>query len=140
MDIEKASGNSRSINIEQLVEIDQLYLNVSQQVIVTTADKVKLCLNRHVKRAEKKKEWITPFSLLLTIIGVLVTSTFKDIFLSADTWKAIFFLIGVASFVWLLITIKYAFREFDINYILNEIKLGEKITKTENDNTPGDNQ
>jgi len=53
MNQDTTDQKEKAVLLSQLVEVDQLYLNVSQQLIVTTEDKVKLCLNEHYKNAGK---------------------------------------------------------------------------------------
>ena len=120
------SQKERAVLLDQLVEVDQLYLNVSQRVIVTTEDKIKLCLGKHFKNVEKKREWLTPLSLLVTIIIVFATSNFKAYILSAATWEAIFVILGIVCFAWFILTIKNAFQNIKIENIIDELKLGDK--------------
>lgn len=122
----KTEKDIRSILIDQIIEVDQLYLNVTQQVIITTEDKIKLSLSKHFKKAERRREWITPFTLLIAIITVFVTSDFKEYFFTADTWRAIFLLLAIGAFMWLSISLRYAFRKSKIEDIIDEIKLGDK--------------
>jgi len=116
----------RAVLLDQLVEVDQLYLNVSQRVIVTTEDKINLCLTKHFKNAEKKREWLTPLSLLIAIIIVFATSNFRAYILSAATWEAIFIILGVVCVGWFFLTIKNAFLKIEIENIIEELKLGDK--------------
>jgi hypothetical protein len=89
-----------------MVNVSDVHINVSQNLIITTEDKLRLCLSEHLKRMERKNSWITPLGILIAILVTLVTSTFKDVGLSADTWRAIFIIAGVLSLGWLIWSIK----------------------------------
>ena len=134
MNQDTTDQKEKAVLLSQLVEVDQLYLNVSQQLIVTTEDKVKLCLNKHYKNAEKKREWLTPFSLFVAIALVFATSNFKPFILSAATWEAIFIILAVSSLCWFLFSIKSAFRNIEIDLIIDELKAGGKSKPQNKDN------
>jgi hypothetical protein len=60
---------------------------------------------------EKKRGWIAPSGILITIVVALVTSTFRDKFgLDGATWRAIFILSGIISIGWLIRSIKEAWK------------------------------
>lgn len=113
-----------SLFVKQMLEVE-VYPNLSQQVIMTTEDRLKLCLKENMKKAEKKNDWITPFSLLIAIITSFVTASFKDFIVSSKTWEAIFILVGIGSLVWLGLTIKNAFFKIDVEKIIEELKTNQ---------------
>lgn len=39
----------------QLITVSEVNLNVSQGIIITTEDKVQICLSKHLKRMEKRR-------------------------------------------------------------------------------------
>ena len=123
--IEKISIVTESLP-NQLVNISEVHLNVSQEVIITTDDKVRLCLTEHLKRMEKKNVWMTPAGVFVAIVTTLVTSTFKDIGFDAATWRAIFIIVGVVSFVWFLWTIKEAWQSENIEDVVARLKKDQK--------------
>ena len=114
-----------SLFVKQMLEVE-VFPNLSQQVIMTTEDRIKLCLKDNIKKAGKKNDWIAPFSLLIAIITVFATSSFKDSILSSKTWEAIFIIVGIGSFVWFILTIRNAFYKVDIDRIINELKANQK--------------
>ena len=117
--------------IQQLVTVEQVHVNLSQAVIVTTEDKLELCLNKHLKRAERKYAWVTPAGICLAILTTLVTTSFKDFVLSANTWNALFILVGIASLVWLIVALNSARESVDTRDIIRELKSTiEKKTKS----------
>ncbi|MBL3574286.1 hypothetical protein JMK10_02180 [Rhodovulum sulfidophilum] len=113
---------SSDFMIEQLVSIERVSLNVSQSVIVTTEDKLKLCLQKYVSDAERSKEWIAPLSLLVGLLLSLVAADFRDAWLSASTWQAIFIISAALSLFWFLASLRRAFGNRTIDALINEIK------------------
>lgn len=106
----------------QLVEVSTVNFNLSQEIIVTTKDKVENVLLRHLERMESRRCWIAPLGVLITILFTLITSTFKDYGLSADTWRAIFIVVGGLSFVWFLWSIREAMKSEKIEDIVEELR------------------
>jgi hypothetical protein len=116
----------------QLVNVAEVHLNVSQELIITTEDKVRICLSEHLKRMEKKHGWIAPLGIFIAIVVTFVTSTFKDIGLDAATWRAIFILAGIISFGWLVWSVKEAWRSEKLEDIVGELKKGSQIKTKSN--------
>lgn len=114
-----------SILVKQMLDIE-VFPNLSQQVIMTTEDRLKICLLKNLAKAEKKHDWIAPFGILIAVITAFVTASFKDYLLSAKTWEALFIIVGVGSGIWLLMTIKHAFTQIDIEEIIKEVKTNPK--------------
>ena len=108
--------------IQQLVSVDRVILNVSQSVIVTTEDKLKLALQSHMSEVDGNKDWIAPLSLSIALIMTLVTADFKDLILTKDTWRAIFIISSFLSFGWLLFALKKAFKRKSLESLIKEIK------------------
>ncbi len=108
--------------IQQLVSVERVSLNLSQSVIVTTEDKLRLRLQAHLSAAEKTKDWIAPFSLLLSLSLALLSADFKDLFFSAAIWKAFFIIAAILSGVWLAFTVRQAFHSRPLDSLIEEIK------------------
>ena len=119
------SGSIKS----QIVNVSELHLNVSQDFIITTEDKVRLALARHMDRMGQKRSWVTPFGILLTIILTFINSSFKDAGLSAATWQAIFIVGGVISTAWLVRAIFLAFQSESVDDVVEQLKEGSSLQK-----------
>lgn len=91
-------------------------------IIITTEDKIQLCLLKHLGDLEEKRGWITPFSLLITIIVTFLTTDFKDWWFKKETWEAVFLLAGVFFLMWLLWATKKAWPIKTVKDVLEEIK------------------
>ena len=132
MNTEKTPSHQSTINtgsIESLVNVSEVHLNVSQEVIVTTEDKMRLCLSEHLKRMEKRKGWVAPLGILGAIVVTLVTSTFKDMGLDAATWKAVFIITGLISLCWLIHSVKESWNSEKMEDIIKCVKKDSKSMK-----------
>lgn len=110
---------------EAMVSIERVSLNVSQKVIVTTEDKARIVLDRHVKRLEARGSWIAPLGLSLTILIALLTTKFQDLGLTASVWQALFVLSGLLSFLWFLYCVARSRDSSSVDDILVEL-VGEE--------------
>lgn len=118
-----SSGISPGNLADEIVQNTKLHLNLGQDAIVITEDKVRLCLMEHLKRMEARRTWIAPVSVLVTIIAVFVTTEFKDDFVfKAATWEAIFFLLGVMNFGWLVVAVWRAWKAPNVEDIVKMMK------------------
>jgi len=106
----------------QLAQNTRVHFNLDQNAIITTEDKVRLVLLTHLTVLEKKNSWIAPAGTFITILTSFVTTNFKDFWLPASTWEAIFLLSGVASFVWLIVALKQAYSAPSVDDIVSELK------------------
>lgn len=111
-----------------LVDVKDVHINVSQALIIITEDKVRNHLSKHLNKVEKRKGWIAPLGILITIIITLITSDFKQdsfIFPSA-TWEAIFVISGLISLGWLIYSIIQALKSESIEDLIDKIKKESK--------------
>jgi predicted Na+-dependent transporter len=108
---------------QYMQDSSKVYFNLGQEIIISTDDKIRLCLIEHLSRMEKRKAWIAPLGILLTIIIVFPTTTFKEFLsLSADTWKAIFIIGGLLSAVWLIRSLWEARISSSLDDVVKSIK------------------
>jgi len=110
---------------QDLVEVTNVYLNVSQAVIITTEDRAKLCIVNYEKSILDKKGWVTPLVLFVAILTALLTCTFKDFLLNSSTWMAIFIILGAISFIWLINSVYLAYTTETMD-LVEELKKGSK--------------
>lgn len=119
-----------------------VFSNLDQSVIVTTEDRLNLLLRNHLGSLESKNSWGTPLGIVLTIGLTLLTADFKeDLIFSKDFLAAVFFLLGVASGVWLIrsIVIAYKSREITIETLIGKIKRIEDAPNQKSKNNGGSN-
>lgn len=83
--------------------VQRVDTNITQEIMVITADKVRLCLLDALDRVDRRKAWVAPAGILATLVVVFPTTTFQDFLgLSKDFWKATFFLWALSTFIWLV--------------------------------------
>ncbi|MBQ4798105.1 hypothetical protein J8L73_02945 [Pseudoalteromonas sp. MMG006] len=111
--------------VQETVEVTDVHSNLSQEVIKITTDKLKLILKDYLVSMEKKKEWIAPLGIVLTLLVVLITTTFQKAYFSADTWKAIFIILLVLSIAWLIKSGWGAYKSPSVEDIVQKIKSGD---------------
>jgi hypothetical protein len=118
---------------KEVAERLTVHTNVTLEVVVTTVDKVRLCLMRNREHLAAKMAWAVPLGILLTLIATLVAADFRDVFgVKKESWWAVFFLAAVVALVWFAFSagnaIKFIWRDwrkgsFDsIDHIINELK------------------
>lgn len=124
-------NNLTSLNTElkldkELIENSVIHKNVGQEIVITTSDKIRLCLREHQAALKARNDWITPLGVFLTLIASLVAADFKSVLgITADVWKA-FFIMGVLiSLIWLFRSIYWAiklWKKGDIEIIIERLK------------------
>ena len=71
--------------------IQRVDTNVRQQIIITTADKARLCLYAALDRMEQRRAWMAPAGILATLVVIFPTTTFNNFLgLSKEYWRALF--------------------------------------------------
>jgi hypothetical protein len=79
-----------------------VHMNVGQEVVVTTVDKVRLCLIDHREAMLVRREWVTPLALGITMVATLVAATFHDYIVEAAFWRGLFVLGAGSCALWLV--------------------------------------
>lgn len=79
-----------------------VHINVGQEMVVITTDKLRLRLIEQRDCLADKKEWLTPLGLLLSFVATLAAADFHDFVFKAPVWDALFILGSIASGVWLV--------------------------------------
>jgi len=103
--------------------IQRVDTNVTQQIIVTTADKARLCLMQTVERMEQRKAWIAPAGILATLIVVFPTTTFQDFLgLSREYWRALFSLAAIGATIWLVHALLRIRTSLTIDQIVDRLR------------------
>ena len=132
------NNNNEGLSIDFGNELSKnltIHKNVKQEIIVTTADKIKLVLISTKEILTAQRDWWTPFGLLISFITTLCTADFKDAFkLSKEFWHAIFVLLTIASIIWLAMCFYKLYKnwgEDNLDKIIEKIKL-----RTENEQEP----
>ncbi|MFA7492575.1 MAG: hypothetical protein WCZ43_03545 [Proteiniphilum sp.] len=124
------SGNGHiNINLdEDLTRQMTVYKNLTQEIIVTNTDKVKLILNDHHKIIRRKIEWVNPLGIFLSVLTTILTAKFEEtkFGLSPQIWQAIFIVSCIASFAWSVLLVINAIRHYNkgtIDQFINQLKI-----------------
>jgi len=116
-----------------------IHKNVKQEIIITTADKIKLVLINTREILTAQRDWWTPFGLLISFITTLCTADFKDAFgLTKEFWRAIFVLLTLGSAIWLLKSFYKLYKNWgkdNLDNIIENIKLRSENASPENEST-----
>lgn len=109
--------------------VDKRLANVKSDLIEITHDKLENTLLKHLSKVETRKSWLTPFSILLTVVIARSTSDFKDAFgIPKESWDAFFILICVSSVIWLMYSIFEIYKNWgqtSIEFLIELIKKGK---------------
>jgi hypothetical protein len=100
--------------------------NIKSDLITITHDKLENILLKHFNKTFSRNKWITPLSLFISILLVLLTATFKDTFgISKDIWNSIFILCCLGNFIWFIVSIIRLiknWKESSLESLINKIK------------------
>jgi len=117
-----------------IIELDQedfqgeviIHKNLTQDVVLTTEDKLRLALIQHRETLNSRAEWIGAGTLALSFLSTLLLTTFKAIGpLSASTWQAvylIFFVLAFARLINILVKMYVNRKKATIDYVIKRIK------------------
>jgi len=117
-----------------IIELDQedfqgeviIHKNLSQDVVLTTEDKLRLALIQHREVLASRSEWLGAATLTLSFLSSLLLTNFKDIGpLTADTWRAVYLIFFLLAFVRLINVVykMYANRKkASVDYVIKMIK------------------
>jgi hypothetical protein len=104
-----------------------IHKNVKQEIIITTADKIKLVLISTKEILTAQRDWWTPFGLLISFITTLCTADFKEAFkIPKEFWHAIFVLLTIGSSIWLIRCLHKLYKNWgqdNLDNIIEKIKL-----------------
>jgi Na+/melibiose symporter-like transporter len=111
------------------LDIDEIHDNTSQELISITADKLKLILIENLEQVKSTGAWQMPLSLLITIVLVFCSAEFKlALGVSADTWRAVFSIGGVACLIWLIVCLFKPRKSKTLDEVISVIKNKTKST------------
>lgn len=102
-----------------------IHKNLGQEVVVTTVDKVRLCLLENRDSLISQKEWRTPLGIFLALLTTLVAADFREFIFKPDVWTAIYVIGSLISFCWLCCSGYKAWENRDkgsIDSIVNNLK------------------
>jgi hypothetical protein len=114
------------IELDELTQDFKIHKNLTQDVIMTTQDKLRLTLIEHREVLNSRREWVSAATLALSLVTTLTLTSFQDrLGLSADMWRALYGLSFIMALFWLGSALVRLFRnrhKSDINYLIKQIK------------------
>lgn len=109
--------------------VNQKRNNTKSDLIEITEDKLENILLKHLHKKQKAQSWLTPLTLFMTVLIVLLTSDFKDfIGIKKEVWNALFLLTLFVSFIWLIAGVVRAVKHTKsatLEYLISQIKNNE---------------
>lgn len=117
------------VDIQQSVGTSNIHVNVKQNFILVTEDRLRLCLGECLRRLVNREAWIGPVTTLLALVTTLATSTFHAYAgLTADVWQAIFVLLTLATSVWLWRSLAQLRGMPTLDTVVDELKNASSAT------------
>lgn len=109
-----------------LLERSVVHSNIRQEIVVTTVDKVELCLRDYQDALKARGDWITPLGILIALLAPLVTADFKTFLgIGAEIWLGFHVVGSAVSVVWLVYAICRAIKargKDNPKHIIQELK------------------
>ena len=109
---------------QRFYQTSKIHWNLESVFIITTEDKLRLCLHKNIDRLDVKRKWWTPLVLFVSLLLALTTAEFKEQFtISAATWQAFFLFLALFSLIWTVMAIwKAKGVKVSVESIVSEIK------------------
>jgi hypothetical protein len=117
-----------------VIELDQedlrseviIHKNLTQDVLLTTEDKMKLALIEYRDVLTARNEWLSSALLVLSLLSSLLLSDFKDVGpITAATWQSIYFIflvLVVVRFGNVVIKMVQHRKRARIDFVISKIK------------------
>ncbi len=126
MTTHKLPKKGATIELDELTTDLKIHRNLTQDVILTTQDRLRLALIEHRDTLSAKREWISAALLSLSLLTTILLTDFENALgLSADTWRAAYGFFFILALGWLINSLVKLFRNRkrgDIDYVLKQIK------------------
>ena len=117
-----------------VIELDQedfnsdviIHKNLTQDVLVTTEDKMKLTLIEYKEVLSSRSEWLGAATLAFSFLSTLLLTDPKDTGpIKGSTWQAvylIFFVLALARFINILVKMFRNRNRASVDYVIKRIK------------------
>lgn len=105
------------------VQIVDVHVNVDQEIIQITEDKLRLILKDHLDSLTVAGSWVAPFSIFVSIGITFCTAKFDTfIGLGPEFWRSMFVLVDIASLVWLIVVLCKHKKALTTDEFINKVK------------------
>ena len=83
-----------------------IHVNLEQQMIITTEDRLRLHLNELLDATKYRQQWQAPAGMLITELTAVVAANFHETFgISGGQWENFFRTLIVGTIFWLLVVL-----------------------------------
>ena len=110
------------------------HINVAQEVVITTEDKLLLVFQENLPQFGRRRDWLAPLLCLPPLIGSLFSSPFRDPEWNS-VWVTLFAVCSAGFLSWFLQAVWRGRRSLGekklINKMLAEIKHGNMMTEVD---------
>lgn len=107
---------------KSIVDDTRVTVNVSQDVHVTTREKIYIALTKSLPSYVGVGSVIGPLGIFLAVFVGIVTANFRDVFgVKREMWEALFVIAAIASFVWFIHSMIRYFKRKSIDDVVNAI-------------------
>jgi len=122
----KPTGPNATIDLlREGLHQSAVHVNLGQQMIILTEDRLRLDLNELSDSTKHRREWHAPAGMLITEIAAFVTSSFHDtIGVSGQQWEALFLALIVVTMFWLLAALVRGRRASSAESLIEKLKTG----------------
>lgn len=112
------------LETKDLLDNITVQTNISQEIIVVSADKAKLCLIHYKDILKSQTDWMAPAGILISLVTSLFATDFKNFLgIQAEVWRAIYILLSIVTSIWFLITLSRAYKNRNKGDIEELIKM-----------------
>ena len=103
--------------------VNEFYDNSQSNIVRINDDKLKVILLENKDSITKNSNYLTPLTLLISLVLTFCTADFKEFFkVSAATWKGFYLFCVVGSIVWLIIEIMRIKKATSVDQLIAKIK------------------
>lgn len=131
-------GNNNSSSIRRAIadqfESLETTLCLSDKVVVITEDRLELLLEDGINKIRSKNAWVAPAGILASCVAALTTTaSFRDFLgIKAAAWQAVFLLLAICSFGWLVSALIQRNKGFGRVEFMNSIRVaGTRLSYSE---------
>jgi hypothetical protein len=105
------------------VQVVDVHVNVDQEIIQITEDKLRLILKDHLDSLIQSGGWVAPFGVIVSIVTTFCTAKFDTfIGLGPEFWRSMFVLVGIGSVAWLIVALHKRANALTLDEFINKVK------------------
>ncbi|MDD1748644.1 MAG: hypothetical protein LUO89_02100 [Methanothrix sp.] len=114
---------SREMILGILAQTQGFSLNVRDDYLVISEDKLHIHITKTLDKAKRRRDWITPLGISVSLLmAVLAADTFRSFIFPPSVWKLIFINGLILALVWLVISLLKCSKPETVDQIIERIK------------------